>query len=255
MRLARVALSLAAASVVALPLYAQAPGLKYYKDPLLDPEARALMGQARREPSRPPRWIRGPLPKHACSERHLDDRGRLLRDKRVFSDGIIEEREFRPAGTLFRIIMHGPKGSLEVARFCGPGCGSRAGAQIIANGWPTPWAHDALMAGERERNGARALGRGPSRPARSAAAVPAPPRRSAAASKTSTYDANGNLIGDSEGNQYQYDFDDRLTKVLKPDGSVIEHTYDADGNRVRTRVTPANGPPRSPTSWSIRPVR
>jgi RHS repeat-associated protein len=29
------------------------------------------------------------------------------------------------------------------------------------------------------------------------------------------------------------------------DGTVVEHAYDADGNRVRTEVTPATGPPRA----------
>jgi RHS repeat-associated protein len=229
MKLARVTLSLAAL-LVAVRANAQPPGLKHYKDPLLDPEVQRIMAAASREPVRPARWIRGPLAGHACSERRVDDQGRALRDKRVFSDGTIEETEYKPAGTLFRIVLHGPKGILEAARFCGASCRSRAGAQIIANGWPTPWAHEALMAGESERRGKASV-----QPARV---------RAGATMKSSTWDANGNLIADSDGNQYQYDFDDRLTKVVKADGSVIEHAYDADGNRVETRIIPANGPPQ-----------
>jgi RHS repeat-associated protein len=246
MKLARVALPLAAASVVAVPLYAQPPGLKHYKDPLLDPDVQRIMREASRRPARPARWISGPLPRHVCSERRVDEHGRLLRDKRVLPDGTIEETEYKPAGVRFRVVLHGPRGTLEAARFCGAGCGSRAGAQVVANGWPTPWAHEALMAGERERQASRV----PSARRTTAAFRPAvaPPRaaapRPAGASKTLTYDANGNLVADTEGNQYRYDYEDRLTRVTKPDGSVIEHAYDADGNRVRTVVTPATGPPQ-----------
>ena len=33
-------------------------------------------------------------------------------------------------------------------------------------------------------------------------------------------------------------------RVEKADGTVVEHAYDADGNRVRTKVTPPTGPPQ-----------
>ena len=57
------------------------------------------------------------------------------------------------------------------------------------------------------------------------------------------YDANGNLTSKSAEATYTWDFENRLIKVTKADGSVIEHQYDPDGNRVQTKVTPANGPP------------
>lgn len=98
------------------------------------------------------------------------------------------------------------------------------------------------MAGERERHAA-ASRRNPRARGSEPPDVPVASRRSAAVTKTSTYDGNGNLTRDGDGNQYQYDFEDRLTKVLKTDGTVVEHTYDPDGNRVRTRVTPPTGPP------------
>jgi len=39
-----------------------------------------------------------------------------------------------------------------------------------------------------------------------------------------------------------WDFENRLTKVTKLDGTVVEHAYDADGNRVQTKTTPSGGP-------------
>lgn len=62
--------------------------------------------------------------------------------------------------------------------------------------------------------------------------------------KTYTYDANGNLISNSEGDQYTYDSENRLTRVLRADGTVVEHVYDFDGNRMETRVNaPGGGAP------------
>jgi RHS repeat-associated protein len=57
------------------------------------------------------------------------------------------------------------------------------------------------------------------------------------------YDANGNLITKSGEATYTWDFENRLVRVVKADGSVIEHQYDPDGNRVQTKVVPATGPP------------
>jgi RHS repeat-associated protein len=57
------------------------------------------------------------------------------------------------------------------------------------------------------------------------------------------YDANGNLSTKSGEAAYTWDFENRLVKVTKADGSVIEHQYDPDGNRVQTKVTPPTGPP------------
>ena len=56
------------------------------------------------------------------------------------------------------------------------------------------------------------------------------------------YDGNGNLISKSGEATYFWDFEDRLVRVEKTDGTVVTHEYDADGNRVRTKVTPATGP-------------
>jgi YD repeat-containing protein len=57
------------------------------------------------------------------------------------------------------------------------------------------------------------------------------------------WDANGNLLSKSGGDTYTWDFEDRLTKVTKPDGTLVEHVYDADGTRVRTTVTAVGGSP------------
>ncbi len=60
------------------------------------------------------------------------------------------------------------------------------------------------------------------------------------------YDANGNLITKSAEATYTWDFENRLIRVATgPAGSttVTEHAYDADGNRVQTKVTPPTGPP------------
>jgi RHS repeat-associated protein len=58
------------------------------------------------------------------------------------------------------------------------------------------------------------------------------------------WDANGNLITKDAEGAYSWDFENRLIGIVMADGTVIEHAYDADGNRVRTEVTPPNGPPR-----------
>lgn len=59
-----------------------------------------------------------------------------------------------------------------------------------------------------------------------------------------TWDANGNLTGKSGEAGYSWDFDDRLTRANLSDGTIVAHVYDADGNRVRTEVTPPSGPPQ-----------
>ncbi|MFY0564561.1 PKD domain-containing protein [Archangium lansingense] len=51
---------------------------------------------------------------------------------------------------------------------------------------------------------------------------------------------------------YVWDVDDRLRKVTLPDGTVIEHEYDPDGVRVRTRYAPPTGPP-SVTDYLVDP--
>jgi RHS repeat-associated protein len=55
------------------------------------------------------------------------------------------------------------------------------------------------------------------------------------------FDANQNVVTTAGGTAYTWDFDDRLIKVQAPDGTVVEHDYDHDGNRIETRVTPPGG--------------
>jgi RHS repeat-associated protein len=57
------------------------------------------------------------------------------------------------------------------------------------------------------------------------------------------WDANGNLTTKDGEATYTWDHENRLTKVTKADGTVVEHAYDAEGSRVRTKVTPPTGPP------------
>jgi RHS repeat-associated protein len=57
------------------------------------------------------------------------------------------------------------------------------------------------------------------------------------------WDDNGNLISKSAEATYFWDFENRLIRVEKTDGTVVTHAYDADGNRVRTEVTRSTGPP------------
>jgi len=59
---------------------------------------------------------------------------------------------------------------------------------------------------------------------------------------TYTHDDNGNRISKSGDATYTWDFSDRLLRVSKSDGTVVDHVYDVDGNRVRTTVTPVGGP-------------
>ncbi len=56
-----------------------------------------------------------------------------------------------------------------------------------------------------------------------------------------TWDANGNLTAKVDEATYAWDFDDRLQQATLQDGTVVAHTYDADGVRVRTATTPPGG--------------
>ncbi len=60
------------------------------------------------------------------------------------------------------------------------------------------------------------------------------------------YDDNGNLISKSADATYTWDFENRLIRVatgLTGSTTVTEHAYDADGNRLQTKVTPPTGLP------------
>ena len=57
------------------------------------------------------------------------------------------------------------------------------------------------------------------------------------------YDANGNVTSKSGEANYGWDFDDRLTSATMTSGTLVEHQYDADGNRVKTSVTPPSTGP------------
>lgn len=70
------------------------------------------------------------------------------------------------------------------------------------------------------------------------------------AALTYSYDANGNLTGKSGEATYTWDFDDRLIRVQRTDGTLVEHVYDADGNRVQTTTTPP-GQPAKVTSYLV----
>ena len=49
-----------------------------------------------------------------------------------------------------------------------------------------------------------------------------------------SWDDSGNLISKDAEATYFWDYENRLTRVEKTDGTVVTHAYDADGNRVRT---------------------
>lgn len=55
------------------------------------------------------------------------------------------------------------------------------------------------------------------------------------------WDANGNLAAKVGEATYAWDFDDRLQQVMLADGTVVTHTYDADGVRVRTVTRKPDG--------------
>ncbi|MBK8039286.1 MAG: tandem-95 repeat protein [Verrucomicrobiaceae bacterium] len=55
---------------------------------------------------------------------------------------------------------------------------------------------------------------------------------------SASYDANGNTTV-SGGNNDIYDFEDRLIRRIKSDGTVIDLVYDANGQRVEKRIAPS----------------
>jgi len=58
---------------------------------------------------------------------------------------------------------------------------------------------------------------------------------------TYTWDVGGRLAAKSGEATYSWDAEDRLTQVTLADGTVVTHTYDPDGVRVRTGVRKADG--------------
>jgi RHS repeat-associated protein len=57
------------------------------------------------------------------------------------------------------------------------------------------------------------------------------------------WDANGNQLTNAAGDTFEWDYDDRLVRVVKADGTTVQNVYDMDGVLVRTTVTPQNGTP------------
>ena len=62
---------------------------------------------------------------------------------------------------------------------------------------------------------------------------------------TFTWDDAGRLLSRTglDDATYSWNADERLVRVETVDGTIVTHAYDADGNRVRTEITPSTGPP------------
>ncbi len=60
-------------------------------------------------------------------------------------------------------------------------------------------------------------------------------RLSSAGSTTYTYDANGNMLTKNDGFSwaFTYDYDNRLTKVVRAGSTVLQNAYDGDGKRIK----------------------
>jgi RHS repeat-associated protein len=56
---------------------------------------------------------------------------------------------------------------------------------------------------------------------------------------TYSYDDNGNLTTKDGDATYSWDRENRLARVTKVDGTTVEYAYDAFGNRLQTKTTPA----------------
>ncbi len=63
-------------------------------------------------------------------------------------------------------------------------------------------------------------------------------------STTYGWDDDGNFTSKSGEATYFWDLESRLVRVEKMDGTVVTHAYDADGNRIKTELTPPTGPPQ-----------
>ncbi len=66
-----------------------------------------------------------------------------------------------------------------------------------------------------------------------------------------TYDNNGNLATKTGEATYTWDLENRLKRVALQDGTLVDHLYDADGNRVQTKVTPAGGGTATTTNYLV----
>ena len=53
------------------------------------------------------------------------------------------------------------------------------------------------------------------------------------------WDANGNLTTKDAEATYTWDDENRLVRVQKADGTLVDYRYDVDGTRVQTRTTQA----------------
>jgi RHS repeat-associated protein len=62
-------------------------------------------------------------------------------------------------------------------------------------------------------------------------------KRRSAARPEYAYDASGNLTRDPAVGTFAYDARDRLVRIARTDGQVVEYTYDHRGRRCLTRVT------------------
>jgi RHS repeat-associated protein len=67
------------------------------------------------------------------------------------------------------------------------------------------------------------------------------------------WNADGQLTSRSGSEEagFEWDFEERLRRVVHADGRVTEHVYDADGNRVELRETPAGGGPVRVTRYLV----
>ena len=62
---------------------------------------------------------------------------------------------------------------------------------------------------------------------------------------TANWTADGNLRTRTSGMSLDWDAENRLTRVIRADGTAVATAFDTDGNRVRTRVDTADGDSRT----------
>jgi len=54
------------------------------------------------------------------------------------------------------------------------------------------------------------------------------------------YDAAGNLTTDPNGYEYEYDYENRITRIIRDANAIVEYAYDALGRRVQVYDTAAD---------------